>query len=297
MKKLLFLLFFISMGQLTYAQEAPYYPDMRVWGLSYDTAARYIFSDTAFIRSSPSTKQAAIDTLVAGDNINVTAITDKQLTIRGLNGPWLKISYNKYGEQRSGYVWQGLISCTPMRRGDIKFVYGVERRADSTFINESKAKDTIHRFFIRLKVVQNGGIIAKSSVITPDDESAGYCTGKVMSGMGLTNVQNIVVLSFSGEACGIPTYDYYFAFTKDSQLVKFPDKTNIGDADVFYHSEEFIFPNEKGGQPDMVIWNMRTEEATDKVDKDGLYIMKTTEKGKVTYIWNPENKRITKQQK
>ncbi|RAJ73754.1 hypothetical protein CLV59_11295 [Chitinophaga dinghuensis] len=297
MKKLLFLLFFISVGKLAFAQQEPYFPDMRVWGLSLDSYARYIFSDTAFIRAMPSTKQAAVDTLFAGDNITVTDVTDKQLTIRGITGPWLRISYDKYGEQRTGYVWQGLISCTPMRRGDIKFIYGVERRADSTFINASKAKDTIPRFFIRLKVVQNGAIIAKSSVITPDDESAGYCTGKVMSGMGLTNVQQIVVLTFSGEACGIPTYDYYFAFTKDSQLVRFPDKTNIGDADAYYHSEEFTFPNEKGGQPDMVIWNMQTEEATDKVGKDGLYILKTTEKGKVTYIWDPENKRITKQKK
>ncbi|MBV8251768.1 MAG: hypothetical protein JO154_04100 [Chitinophaga sp.] len=296
MKKLLFLLF-ICLGHVAYAQEEPYFPDMRVWSLNSDSSERYIFSDTAFIRPAPNTKQAPLDTLFAGDNIIVTQITNQALTIRGLQGPWLKILYNKNGEQRNGYVWQGLISCTPMRRGDIKFVYGVERRADSAYVNEYKERDTVRRYFVRLKVVQNGAVIAKGSVITGDDESASYSSGKVMSGMGLTNVQNIVVLTFSGEACGIPTYDYYFALTKDNQLVRFPDKTNIGDADAFYHSEQFIFPNEKGGQPDMVIWDMEEEEATDKVGKDGAHIMKTTDKGKVYYNWDPENKRITKQKK
>ncbi|MFB6453892.1 SH3 domain-containing protein [Chitinophaga sp. Hz27] len=291
MKKLLLAVLLFATKSL-FAQEGPDFSDMRSWCLYGDSLSRYIFADTAFVRVSPDTKQAPKDTLLLGDNIKVLEITEKPLTIRGLKGPWLKIEYTKNGEVRNGYVWQGLISCAQLRRGDTKFIYAIERRADSVSF-ENKTADTIRRFLVRLKAVQNGNLVAKIGFIAYDDESANYCGAKIMSGMGLTNVQNMIVITFSGEACGIPTSDYYFAWTKDSMFVRFPDKTNIGDADAFYHSEEFIFPNEKKGQPDLVVWEMNEEEATDEVEKNGLYKMKTTDKGRKVYQWDGENKKIT----
>ncbi len=89
-------------------------------------------------------------------------------------------------------------------------------------------------------------------------------------------LQNMVVISFNGEACGIPTLDYYFAFTKNNTLVRFPDKTNIGDAGAYYHDETFTFPAEKNGKPDLLFWNMKEEEATEKTDQNGEPILKLT---------------------
>jgi hypothetical protein len=291
MKKLLLFLFVCISHQL-FAQD---FRDMRSWSLymnGADTADRYVFADTAYIRISPDTKQPPLDTLLAGDNITVTAATTKSLTIRGLEGPWLKIAYTKNGEYRKGYIWQGLVSCSPMRRGDLKFVYGIERRADGIAVYGNK-RDTFPQYLVRLKIVQNGALLAKASQVIDDDESANFSYGKVMSGMGLTNVQHIIVLSFSGEACGIPTNDYYFAWTKEGQLIQLPSKTNTGDAGAYYHSEAFTFPNEKNGQPDMIVWNMEEAEATDKLDKDGMNVMKVTDKKSKRYIWDPENKKVT----
>lgn len=285
MKKL-FLFLFICLSNTLHAQD---FPDMRSWSLYGDSIERYIFADTAFVRITPDTKQAPIDTLLAGDNITIVNTTPNALTIRGLKGPWLEVNYQKNGESKTGYIWQGLVSCAPMRRGDIKFVYGIERRADSI----SVSKDTMRRYLVRLKVIQNGSILAKAAFVTDDDESANFSMGKVMSGMGLTNVQHIVVVTFSGEACAIPTYDYYFALTKDNQLIRLPEKTNIGDAGVFYHAESFTFPNEKNGKPDMVIWDMIEEEATEKVDKDGNEILKVTGKKTVNYAWDAVNGKFT----
>ncbi|HUP10808.1 MAG TPA: hypothetical protein VM187_01305, partial [Niastella sp.] len=232
------------------------------------------------------------DTLFAGDNITVTGVTSNALTIRGLKGPWLKIKYTKDGEQKNGYVWQGLVSCMPLRRGDVKFVVGIERRADSV-TGSGKDKFTMKRFLVKVKVVKQGVVLAKATFITDDDESANYCYGKIMSGMGLTNVQNMVNISFGGEACGIPTYNYYFAFTKSQQLVGFPGKESVSDAGVFYHGETFTFPNEKNGKPDMLVWNRIVEESTDKVDKNGNEILKVTERKSATYTWDGVNEKIS----
>lgn len=292
MKKFLLFLFIINY-HFIHAQEEPYFPDMRSWSLYLtDTTDRYIFADTAFVRSTPGTKLTPIDTLFAGDNITVTKITTNSLTIRGIEGPWLQIKYTKNGEQKNGYVWQGLVSCAPLRRGDLKFIYAIERRADSIRLS-GKNKDTIRRYQVVLKVVQQGKVLARSAILTPDDESANFSSGKIMSGMGLTNVQNIIVLTFSGAACGIPTYDYYLAWAKTGQLIRFPDKTNIGDAGVFYHSETFTFPNEKNGKPDTIIWNMITEEATEKVDLNNEPVFKTTGKKSAEYKWDGALGRIS----
>lgn len=288
---LLFL--FLALGNLAFAQDEPDFPDMRSLGIGYsDTTDRYIFADTALIRISPDTKQAPADTLFAGDNITIAGMVPNTLTIRGLKGPWLKIKYTKNGELKNGYVWQGLVSCMPLRRGDVKFVLGIERRADSV-TGTGKEKNTIKRFQFKLKVVKQGAVLAKTTFVTFDDESASYCYGKIMSGMGLTNVQNMVSISIGGEACGIPLYSYYFAWTKNQQLVSFPRKESISDAGVFYHSETFTFPNEQDGKPDLVLWKRTVEESTDKLDKDGNEILKVTERKSAVYTWDGINEKIS----
>jgi len=292
MKRLLLSLF-ILVTHFVYAQEVPDFPDMRSWMINSNDSDRYVFADTAYVRVTPDTKQAPLDTLFAGDNITVSDVTTNGLTIRGLKGPWLSINYIRNGVHKSGYIWQGLVSCKPMRRGDVKFVYGIERRADSIY-RRGKNWDTIPRFLVKLKVIRNGTILAKATLTTYDDESANTSEGKVMSGMGLANVQNIVVLSFSGEACGIPTLDYYFAWTNNNQLVRLSNKMNVVDAGSLDHSETFTFPNEKNGKPDRIIWNMINEEASDKIDKHGEYIMEVTDKKTTTYIWDGVNGTISK---
>jgi hypothetical protein len=292
--KTLFLILLITLCNLVHAQDDNEFRDMRSWMLSDgDTTERYIFADTALIRSSPDTKQAPIDTLFAGDNITISGITHNGLTIRGIKGPWLKINYAKNGTPKNGYIWQGLVSCVPLRRGDIKFIYGIERRADSIYMS-GKYKDTIKRYLVKLKVVQNGHTLAKASLVTYDDEGNQFSYSKVMSGMGLTNVQNMVVISYGGEACAIPLCESYFAFTKNNQLIRFPDKMNVGDADLYYHNETFTFPNEKNGHPDNVIWNMSSGEGTGKEDKKGNVIWKITDKKRAVYVWDGVNERITK---
>lgn len=287
------LILFLALAQFVSAQDVPDCPDMRCWSIrDNDTTDRYIFADTALIRISPDTKQPPADTLFAGDNITVTGIVPKALTIRGLKGPWLKINYTKNGQPKTGYIWQGLVSFVPLRRGDVKFVLGIERRADSV-TGSGKDKHTRQRFLVKLKVVQQGVIRAKAGFITDDDESANFCDGKVMSGMGLSNVQHIIDITFTGGACAIPTYDYYFAFTKNGQLIRFPDKFNVSDAGAYYHGESFTFPNEKNGKPDAILWKMIEEEATEETDKNGEPKYKVTAKKSTVYTWDGANEKIS----
>lgn len=250
------------------------------WMLSKDDS-RYIFADTALVRISPDTKQAAIDTLLAGDDIiAVDVLAGKLLTLKGLTLPWVQIKYKKDGVEKQGYVWEGLISFSPMRRGDMKFVFAYDRRVDTLIDKEKRPQ-----YIVKLKAVQARKILAATTFRIMDDESAGFSYVKVMGGLGLSNVQNIVSVGFGGEACGIPTNYYYFAWTKDGRIAALPGRMDDGEVGVYYHSESFIFPGEKDGMPDTIILKMREEEETNTRDKNGEPILSVTEEF-TRYSWD-----------
>lgn len=269
-------------------------PDVRTWGLQVGDS-RYIFADSAYVRISADTKQAPIDTLLTGDDITVTAITDKLLILKGLKGPWLEIKYKKNGIDKEGFLWQGLVSFAPMRRGDTKFVYAIDRHVDSTFINDG-VKNVSKMFLVKLKVVQAGKLLATSSCYVFDGEGANFAESKVMSGLGLSNVQNIITLCFNGAACGVPSNYYYFAWMNGGRLVPLPERYTEGDAGAYYHDEAFTFPAEKNGQPDMIFWNMTEGEATEKMDKNGEPVFKET-KSTAKYSWDGVNGTFKKEGK
>ena len=59
---------------------------------------------------------------------------------------------------------------------------------------------------------------------------------------------------------------------------------NVGDAGVFYHSEEYIFPSDKGGVKSKIIMKMEEAEFDeDDNEKETPINQKTDEK---TFIWD-----------
>jgi hypothetical protein len=67
---------------------------------------------------------------------------------------------------------------------------------------------------------------------------------------------------------------------------------NVGDADVYYHSEEFVFPLEKGGKPDLII--MKMEEAELIEETSGIY---NITEGEEIFKWNGEKAILYKKSK
>jgi hypothetical protein len=109
-----------------------------------------------------------------------------------------------------------------------------------------------------------------------------YFENKTIGHLGLSKLQNIYRISFSGESCGVPTFHYYFGWNgKKFQLL--PEKMNVGDADVFYHSEEFVFPSEKGGKANMIVKKIEQAELIE--ESNGIYNMTNEEE---YYKWNGE---------
>ena len=118
---------------------------------------------------------------------------------------------------------------------------------DSKFtkkIKEGGFEYNPHFCNISVKAVnQNYKLLDTFTIAKQLDESM-FFENSTINGWGLKNVNSIYRISLSGEACGIPTYHYYFGWT-GKKILLLPQKYQVGDAGIFYHTEEFFFPNEK----------------------------------------------------
>jgi hypothetical protein len=124
------------------------------------------------------------------------------------------------------------------------------------------------------------------------DESM-FFENSTINGWGLKNVNSIYRISLSGEACGIPTYHYYFGWT-GKKILLLPQKYQVGDAGIFYHTEEFIFPNEKKGEQNTIIKQIIEAEIIDENMVDNKFLVK---KELEYYSWNGMTFKLIKTKK
>ncbi|WP_128414659.1 hypothetical protein [Flavobacterium sp. Root901] len=79
-----------------------------------------------------------------------------------------------------------------------------------------------------------------------------------------------------------PSRLYYFGFG-NNELIPIYNIKSVGDGD--YHSEELIFPRDKGGKPNLVLLKIEDGEDTGKNYKNGDPVYKKKKQIK-QFMWN-----------
>jgi hypothetical protein len=253
--------------------------DYNVWALSKDSSG-YVFTNKAYLRSAAGTKAAILDSLDFGSRIIVSEQTDKYESIRGIYAPWVKVTSQNNGNTKEGYIWLGSLAVRKYSAAGIDYLYGIDRI-------EKQMKDEFEssKFVIQLKAADaSGKLIDTKEFKTDGGEAANFTDVKSLGNTKLANLTDVVRISFGGEACGIPTYFYYYGFTGE-KLLALPGKYTVGDAGVFYHSETLLFPNENGGQPGKIIKLIEEEEVLEEETKATKEKIKKTN-SKETYLWD-----------
>lgn len=260
MKNILVFLFCIS-ALNAFSQEAETYN--YYWNNTENYEA-IISATNCYVRESPSIEAVLLDSLQVGKQVTVIKSTEGNLKIKGINVSWVEIEYkNKLGTLAKGFLWKGFLGLGFTKKGNYTFLTGIDK------IETKKEKDHDPVYFsIAVKILDTNNIILDQKIIQKDITESNYFDGKAIGDLGLKNLQDIYRISFNGEACGIPSLFYYFGWDS-KKLLLLPEKYNVGDAAAFYHSENFIFPKEKGGKPDMII--KQTEEAENIDEKESFY--------------------------
>lgn len=237
----------------------------------------YLFSDSANIREEAGTAAARKDILYAGQQLQLLS-RGQEATMNGRQSFWYQAGYHKNGEYRTGYIWGGLLSLGTISKDGHLFLYALKYpEADSL------------PMVVDVKVLQEGRLADRTSFSFTDMEAGAFhAHGWSAASHGLPGLKGLLVLSFSGAACGIATYEQYFGWT-GGHLVRFPQLMSVSDAGVYSSVQEFIFPSGKGGQRGILL-KRETNEETDEDGKVSSHKVSTER-----YRWSPEQERFVKQ--
>ncbi|MBB6369111.1 SH3 domain-containing protein [Chryseobacterium shigense] len=240
-----------------------------------------IFTDWTRVRKLPDVKSEITDSLQTNQQVMILKKEESVLRLGERGANWYKISYQKGELVSEGYIWGGNLCIGYRNKNGYDFLFGLSKTVDR---KNKDYNETIKQNIAGIKVIEGTNLIDEVYFDTGSGEELSYATFTVESGHKLQNVELTLKARVSGEACGIASYDQY-VFFRNKKLVILPQLMNVGDADVYYHSEEFVFPNDKGGIPGAFIFKM---EEMEKDDKD----REKKKRSSKTYLWNGDSYRL-----
>lgn len=270
--KSLLILFSVFVMQIVSAQEEVYANGV----FSFEeNKTQKIFTDFTRVRQEPNVNSQILDSLQTNQPILIIKKDEKILQLGERSSNWYKVSYQKADQTLEGYVW-GANLCIGYRNKDgYDFLFGISKTIDK---KDKEFNQNYKQNIASIKAVEENTLIDEVFFETGSGESLSYGTFTIESNHQLKNVDFTLKAMVSGEACGIASYDQYVLF-KNKKLIGLPQLMNVGDADVYYHNEEFIFPNDKGGIPNAFIFKM------EEMEKDENEKEKTKRLSK-TYLWD-----------
>ncbi|HAO07610.1 MAG TPA: SH3 domain-containing protein [Chryseobacterium sp.] len=272
--KTFFTILFVFVVQIFSAQEDDYVYANGVLDFE-ENKTQKIFTDWTRIRQSPNINSPVLDSLQSNQQILIIKKDETILKLGERRANWFKISYKKGDTTSEGYVWGGNLCVGYRNKNGYDFLFGLTKTLAK---KNPDFNGTIQQNYASVKVMEGNTLIDEVSFETGSGESLSYGSFATESNHKLKNVELTLKATVSGEACGIPSYDQYILF-KDKKLIALPQLMNVGDADVYYHSEKFVFPNDKGGIPNTFIFKM---EEMEKDEKDREKKKKATK----VYSWD-----------
>ncbi len=273
--KTLWTALFLLMLQLFTAQENEVYAD-GVFNFT-ENKNQKIFTDWTRVRKEPAVNAQVLDSLQTNQQI---MILKKEETVPVLklgerNANWYKVSYQKGDIISEGYVWGGNLCVGYRNKNGYDFLFGLSKTVDRKVKGSNEPNK---QNIAGIKILEGNILIDEIYFDTGKGEELSTASFSIESNHKLQDVEFTLKAMVSGEACGIATYDQYVLY-KDKKLIALPQLMNVGDAGAYYHSEEYVFPNDKGGIPNAFILKVEDMEVDEK-DRE------KKKRSSKTYLWN-----------
>ncbi|MGG1923804.1 SH3 domain-containing protein [Chryseobacterium sp. NRRL B-14798] len=269
----------LLMLQFFTAQENEVYAD-GIFGFE-ENKTQKIFTDWTRVRLDPTVNAQIVDSLQTNQQIMILKKEEGVLKLGERAANWYKISYQKGENTVEGYIWGGNLCVGYRNKNGYDFLFGLSKTIDR---KNKEFNETEKQNIAGIKVLEGSMLLDEVYFDTGKGEELSSASFNIESSHKLQNVEFTLKASVSGEACGIAGYDQYVLF-KDKKLITLPQLMNVGDAGVFYHSEEYIFPNDKGGIPNAFILKVEDMEVDEKEKEKKKHSSKT-------YLWNGNTYRL-----
>ncbi len=201
-----------------------------------------VFGDNTKLRQAPGTEAEVVALLKIGQQVEVLEGTEKTFSFNGFDSPWYQV---KAGD-KTGYVVGGLLAMWTESVGERRFLFNYKKSGDD--------------FSLLIRVLEyDGEYLQKEVKLDHPNISLHAYDHK-----GLSGIQNIVLIDYSAEACGMEGGGAYL-FYDGTGLHEAMSVSVIGDGGVYYLHEKLIFPEDSVGlERNKIIFQMDEEEVRDE---------------------------------
>ena len=274
MKQIITLVLFIASFSAIKAQESEensVYSSISKW----EVGDAFTLVSDANVREKPTTQSTAVTQLPIGSAIKIEKVSTDSFTVNGFTAPWCQISYD--GGKKKGYLWGGFIATLVL-----KSQYGFEETEGLTFLGGVGSWDAKkQRMTMQLRACLKNKELAKVEFLTPGDLSFN-CKLKEEYAGTLKNVFTALTFSTGYEACGYPWGDNLIFYSKDKKLTRILATESISDAGVFYSTEQYILPGDRGGIMNYIIV---TSDSAETEDNGGDFKIKNQKYSLKLFKW------------
>lgn len=240
----------------------------------------YIFVNSARIRNKPDIKSNVTDLLELGHKVKITKEESKTLNLYGIKANWCKISYQKSGKRKTGYIWSGLLSLETIPYKDKLIIFGLITYKKGDFITSIKIiseNKTISEAKFRIKYYYS-----KEAVNFPKYEL------KIYDNLGYDKFENVIKIHL----LNIPAYemkDRNIIVLNNNKIKHLGTEYFQSEGAVFSFRKIYIFPNEKDGINNTIIYVHRETKFDETTSKDIVTKFK-----KLKYKWENDKLVIVK---
>jgi hypothetical protein len=251
MKSIFFLFAFcFAIAPLT----AQYTPDpwMRdegtLEGFVVDSQYFTMVTDANF-REKPGTDSKVLAKLAIGTPVKMVAIAEEIYTQRGVMLPWVKVEVSLTGAKpMQGYLWGGFLALAHIQTPDEEYM---PNRGVLYLTGPSAYDSTKHQLTVQVRAAKDGKELAKTEFTTSGDLS--YYPSFAVDYSPFAGVKALLMVNYYYPACGYPSGDNLLFWKEDGTLTRVLETSSVSDGGVFYSSETYVLPTDKGGIGDHIL--------------------------------------------
>ena len=233
----------------------------------------------ANLREKSNTQSNVITKLSIATPVEIIAVSTDSLNLRGVKLPWVQVRTKAAGKPaQTGFLWGGFLALANIQVPNEEYMpnAGVQYLTGVAAYNEDK-----HQLTVQVRAAKDGVELSKCEFTTNGDLSY-YPSFEVMM-EAFPKVKAVLSVNYYYPACGYPSGNNLLFWQENNQMIRVLETSSVADGGVFYDSEEFILPSQRGGIGDHILVTHDHSEFEEKGDE---MVRTTQEIGLVLYKWN-----------
>lgn len=196
----------------------------------------------ANLRDKPGTDSKVLTKLPIGTKLTMLEIAEQTYSQRGVTLPWVKVKAHLSAGATVGYLWGGFLALAHIQTPDEEYM----PNRGVLYLTGPSAYDSIkHQLTVQVRAAKGGVELAKTEFTTNGD--LGYYPSFGVDYSPFQGVKALLYVNYYYPACGYPSGDNLLFWKENGELAKVLETSSVSDGGVFYSSEQYVLPTDKGG--------------------------------------------------